>query len=218
MRKVLVSAAATVAVLSAAPAGAVTLVSSSAVGPSTLTFYTLTGAEDLTNNAAPFANGGPLLRGPFDAYLFDEGTNDGVQSLLLHYDRAGGVVSVGRAAGAFVLQLAANEIFLGAVDKAPGLLATDPSNGVLYQSSLTGAANIAATIARGTEAPDAYSFSFNSGLNQLTVTYNFTTDGIAQDQVRFGFATVPEPATWALMIGGFGLAGASLRRRRTAAA
>ncbi|PZQ63278.1 MAG: hypothetical protein DI570_09595 [Phenylobacterium zucineum] len=32
-----------------------------------------------------------------------------------------------------------------------------------------------------------------------------------------GFAAVPEPATWALMIGGFGLAGATLRRRRTAA-
>ncbi|MEW5684470.1 MAG: PEPxxWA-CTERM sorting domain-containing protein, partial [Pseudomonadota bacterium] len=31
-------------------------------------------------------------------------------------------------------------------------------------------------------------------------------------------AAVPEPATWALMIGGFGLAGATLRRRRSVAA
>jgi hypothetical protein len=30
-------------------------------------------------------------------------------------------------------------------------------------------------------------------------------------------AGVPEPASWALMIGGFGLAGASLRRRRAIA-
>jgi hypothetical protein len=34
----------------------------------------------------------------------------------------------------------------------------------------------------------------------------------------FGSAPVPEPATWALMIGGFGLAGAVLRRRRSALA
>ncbi|WP_367255337.1 PEPxxWA-CTERM sorting domain-containing protein [uncultured Phenylobacterium sp.] len=27
-------------------------------------------------------------------------------------------------------------------------------------------------------------------------------------------AAVPEPATWALMIGGFGMAGAMLRRRK----
>ena len=33
-----------------------------------------------------------------------------------------------------------------------------------------------------------------------------------------GFNPVPEPATWALMIGGFALAGAALRRRRIAAA
>ena len=38
-----------------------------------------------------------------------------------------------------------------------------------------------------------------------------------QNQV-FGLAAVPEPASWALMIGGFGMAGAMLRRRRLTSA
>jgi hypothetical protein len=37
------------------------------------------------------------------------------------------------------------------------------------------------------------------------------------DKPGLRFAAAPEPATWALMIGGFGLAGASLRRRKPAA-
>ncbi|WP_235889116.1 PEPxxWA-CTERM sorting domain-containing protein [Glacieibacterium frigidum] len=40
--------------------------------------------------------------------------------------------------------------------------------------------------------------------------YNYSIDNLA--------ATVPEPASWALMIGGFGLVGAALRRRRGASA
>lgn len=37
------------------------------------------------------------------------------------------------------------------------------------------------------------------------------------DNVTFGAVGVPEPGSWALMIGGFGLAGAALRRRRASA-
>jgi hypothetical protein len=55
-------------------------------------------------------------------------------------------------------------------------------------------------------------------VNQNTVRFgnDFALDDIAFTTRNPG--SVPEPATWALMISGFGLAGATLRRRRAAAA
>ena len=52
----------------------------------------------------------------------------------------------------------------------------------------------------GSVDPDAI---WNSG----TLTFTYEPTGVE--------APVPEPATWAMMIGGFGMMGASLRRRRS---
>lgn len=41
--------------------------------------------------------------------------------------------------------------------------------------------------------------------------------GVAFGSFAFSAAGVPEPASWAMLIGGFGMAGGALRRRRTAA-
>jgi hypothetical protein len=57
-------------------------------------------------------------------------------------------------------------------------------------------------------APGSQTVGF--GLNRLGVADNFTFDGLAN--------SVPEPASWAMMIAGFGLAGAAARRRKGAAA
>ncbi|GAO38180.1 hypothetical protein SCH01S_09_00270 [Sphingomonas changbaiensis NBRC 104936] len=51
--------------------------------------------------------------------------------------------------------------------------------------------------------------------NGGTFTGTYTL-GAATGSGTFTITAVPEPATWALMIGGFGLIGAAARRRRTA--
>ena len=62
-------------------------------------------------------------------------------------------------------------------------------------------------IIKGSEITKYYTYSlgfviYADGAN-LPINYTVTTNA----------TTVPEPATWAMMIGGFGLAGAALRRR-----
>jgi hypothetical protein len=42
-------------------------------------------------------------------------------------------------------------------------------------------------------------------------------DGVVFEQIAVGNPGVPEPATWAMMLGGFGLMGAAVRRRQRAA-
>lgn len=64
----------------------------------------------------------------------------------------------------------------------------------------------------GTDRNCTFFGQCNAAQEGLTVAATFDWDN---DPV---FAPAPEPATWALMISGFGLAGASLRRRRAIAA
>ncbi|WP_166430550.1 PEPxxWA-CTERM sorting domain-containing protein [Polymorphobacter arshaanensis] len=70
--------------------------------------------------------------------------------------------------------------------------------------------------------PDNGAFSFDSFTTSVNITL---LDAPATlDQAAFSYSlvsdirAVPEPASWALMIGGFTLVGTALRRRRSAAA
>jgi hypothetical protein len=61
-----------------------------------------------------------------------------------------------------------------------------------------------------------FTFQATSALSKLTLS---STDNGSGGVFFDGLSVtaVPEPATWALMIGGFGMAGALLRRQRRSA-
>ena len=102
-----------------------------------------------------------------------------------------------------------NFIFVEAGFAAPGslLLRAFSSANVLIASAV----NTAAT------GPNNRSVFFIStpGIAFFSLTGN-DTFGVAQISIDPRSAMVPEPATWALLIGGFGAVGIVARRRRVA--
>lgn len=77
-------------------------------------------------------------------------------------------------------------------------------NGVNFTSTLVSTANGRTyNVLFSPSTPSYSTFFFTSNRD--------TSDGYRLNSIT---AAVPEPATWAMMIGGFGLAGISLRRRR----
>lgn len=86
---------------------------------------------------------------------------------------------------------------------------------VIDGNTITAAVPLALLPSRGF-APEAYRFQLWSRLRA-----NPMLDGTNNEIADFGprlTAQVPEPASWAMMLAGFGLAGATTRRRRPTAA
>ncbi|MGL4540912.1 MAG: CHRD domain-containing protein [Polymorphobacter sp.] len=57
-----------------------------------------------------------------------------------------------------------------------------------------------------------------AGLNGDKAYFNIHSTAFRGGEIRGQFAAVPEPASWALLITGFGMVGATLRRRQRATA
>lgn len=216
MRKFLTAAAVAVATFAVAQSASAATIIPVSTSRGSFVVDTLSAGDDLRNNhdysSANTAYG-----------LFEGVDGGGLSSILLHYDRSGGVFSAGRVSGVFQLQLANNETLGNIITTSLGLLASDPNNGVTYQRGL-GLGEIGVTLLRGLEPGALPGFGdyinlVDNGNKLYTISYDFRNDGLTQDQVRFQITSVPgavpEPATWAMMITGFGLAGTAIRRRRS---
>lgn len=103
-----------------------------------------------------------------------------------------------------------------------------PANGYGNPNDATLTASLAgetfATFALGSQAPTQWHYtsaskafgSATSGVFKLTFSGNgFTAKDVVIDRVFLAtVAAVPEPATWALMLTGFGMVGCAMRRRK----
>ncbi|WP_296595682.1 PEPxxWA-CTERM sorting domain-containing protein [Phenylobacterium sp.] len=151
----------------------------------------------------------------FDAPVEGEGTIDFGLVGRGTIDGQGATCGANECDDTFTLILNGNDLFQGLFHM--GGLGVDL---VLFSP---GGATVSATsgaLGEGGTATLSLPAVFRNGMNSLTFVYTGLDQGmddeawaIADLTVRDNVAGVPEPSSWALMIAGFGLAGAALRRR-----
>lgn len=92
----------------------------------------------------------------------------------------------------------------------------DYGGGSGYQFVQFNGTNVPGSLVANPSALQHYSFSLGSALAVNTLTFfgrNDPSYNTLDNVVVTASAAVPEPATWALMLGGLGLVGGALRRR-----
>ncbi|UTP41267.1 CHRD domain-containing protein [Phenylobacterium sp. LH3H17] len=93
--------------------------------------------------------------------------------------------------------------------------ATSGSYDHTFDMTLANSYNAAFVTANGGTMASAFAALLN-GAKAGNAYLNIHTTSFAGGEIRGQLSLVPEPQTWALMIAGFGMAGAALRRRKAA--
>jgi hypothetical protein len=114
-----------------------------------------------------------------------------------------------------------NRQAIGTVTVGRPIIAVITNSGQLIATNYLGAAGTTyiSNDGWGLEFPDVNASSTRLGttISGNTVTFDWITNKGGPDSIRI-LTLVPEPATWAMLIAGFGLVGFAARRRRTAVA
>jgi len=116
---------------------------------------------------------------------------------------------------AFNCEASVDVAFTSAVDNLTFDTSGYDGTSTLFVSGIASSGAFSTSFSNGGAYTYAVSLSGYSGITSLSLS---TDDGagIAYDHFTFdGSGAVPEPATWAMMITGFGLVGGAMRRRST---
>ncbi len=169
------------------------------------------------------------ISGSFSAALLDvDSSTFGIGAGTTFTNNGGFVTST---TGQFRPVTSGTAISLSSITATTGNIVSFTSSFGSFIGNITQVATAAAPNARvaldvlGTFTPSGSLSSFTAGLADLTLSFTQTgalTDGGEQPAVSgsFTFASpsivggVPEASTWAMLIAGFGMTGAAMRRRK----
>ncbi len=207
MMKTMIAAGFTAALMMAAPATAQSLTTTFAGGNSQNgnIFDVLVGNQAISLNSLGLnVNTNAGTTGTFEFY-FRQGTSTGFQSNAAGWTLFSTNTAVSAGSGA-ATAIDITNLMLDANTRY-GLYFTLTSDSLSYTNG-TGVGNVAATNGDLTVFEgygSAYRFGGSFEPRVVNATFEYTVAGAG---------AVPEPATWAMMIGGIGMVGGAMRRRK----